>query len=133
MSTKVLVDTGPLYALADISDQYHSRAERETKRLTKQKRTVVVAYPTLFESHKLILYRLGTQYAHRWLGEVLESCGLLNPGEVDYGNAMRLIAAYADQPLTLSDTVLAALSDRLGIPVWTYDHHFNILSVRRWP
>lgn len=50
----------------------------------------------------------------------------------DYLQATELIARYSDQPLTLFDGILAVLSDQIGIPVWSYDHHFDILRVERW-
>src|SRR2546421_667732 len=43
----VLSDTGPLYALADPSDQYHRRAAGELRRIIKEGRVVAIAYPTL--------------------------------------------------------------------------------------
>ncbi len=53
MIRAVLADTGPLYAAADPSDQYHNRAQDELRRLQRQRALVLVAYPTLwtFDRH----------------------------------------------------------------------------------
>jgi hypothetical protein len=37
MKRVVLADTGPLYAAVDPDDQYHGRAQRELKRLSRDK------------------------------------------------------------------------------------------------
>jgi predicted nucleic acid-binding protein len=58
MSQGVIADTGPLYAAVDPDDQYHRRAQRELKRLVKDRHDLVIAYPTLLESYTLLLYRL---------------------------------------------------------------------------
>ena len=50
MKRSVLADTGPLYAALDPDDQYHEQAQRELKRLNRDRRQVVVAYPILLES-----------------------------------------------------------------------------------
>jgi predicted nucleic acid-binding protein len=132
MTRAVLADVGPLYALADGGDQYHSRALRESDRLRKQKRTVVVAYSTLAEGHSLILRRLGADYAQRWLAEALSTAGMITPTDRDYREAAQRVATYTDQAVSLADAVVAILSERLSIPVWTYDHHFEVMHVKLW-
>ena len=76
--------------------------------------------------------KLGIRPAHAWLSEVSERAILLNPSGEDYQEAKRLILAFHDQPLSLFDAVLARASRRLGVPVWTYDHHFDVLRVEVW-
>lgn len=90
-----------------------------------------MAYPTLLETHTLVLRRLGTSPARTWLQEVLAGAGLINPTPRDYADAARRCADYPDQALTLFDAMLAVLSGRLAIPVWTYDRHFEMTGVKR--
>ena len=45
---------------------------------------------------------------------------------------MRLLDLFLDQDLSLFDAVTAALSDRLGLPVWTFDHHFELMRRPLW-
>jgi len=132
MNRGVLLDTGPLYALADPSDQYHRRARRQLEQLTSENRLAAVAYPTLAEAYTLVLHRLGIAYAHRWLRELLAGTLLLNPEPGDYRTAFDLLLRFADQPLTLFDAVTASLSLRLQMPVWTFDRHFALLGVECW-
>jgi uncharacterized protein len=128
----VLVDTGPLYAARDSSDTYHSRAHDELARLRAQNLKVVVPYPILLESYSLVMRKLGNTEAHALLAEVTSTSILTNAMEDDYQDATVTILPYRNQDLTLFDTVLAAMSDRLEAPVWTFDHHFDVMRVSVW-
>jgi predicted nucleic acid-binding protein len=128
----VLADTGPLYAARDRSDTYHGRAHDELARLRAQNLKVVVPYPILLESYSLVMRKLGNREAHALLAEVTNTSFLTNAMEEDYQDAAVTILPYRNQDLTLFDTVLAAMSDRLEAPVWTFDHHFDVMSVRVW-
>jgi predicted nucleic acid-binding protein len=132
MSKPVLADTGPLYALADPSDQYHERARRELTRLESEGYFVAVAYPTVAEAYTLVLRRLGPGFAGTWLREVLDGVAALNPEAGDYLAAAARLASLPDQEISLFDAVAAALSRRLKLPVWTFDQDFDLMRVRRW-
>ena len=67
MKRTVLADAGPLYAAADEADAHHQRALRELQKLAHDRREVAVAYPTLLETYSLVLYRMGTHAASKWL------------------------------------------------------------------
>jgi predicted nucleic acid-binding protein len=126
------LDTGPLYAAADPDDQYHRRAQRELKRLVRHRHEMVIAYPTLLESYTLLLYRLGKVMAKTWLDEVLTGAAFVNPTPEDYRDAAKKVWAFADQEITLFDAVVAVLGSRLGLKVWTYDHHFDVMRASVW-
>lgn len=128
----VLADTTPMYALVDASDQYHERATRDLRLLRTAGARVVVAMPVLSEAYVLVLRRMGTAAALKWLDEAGSGVVLLTPFEDDYQLAFRRLRRYADQPLTIVDAVLAILSERLDMPVWGYDHHMDVLGVQRW-
>lgn len=132
MRRVVLADTGPLYASVDPTDHYHQQAQGELARLQREKLTVGVAYSTLIESYTLVLRRVGLQTARVWLEEIQSSVVLINPTPDDYLAAASRIRAYSDQPLTMFDGVLAVLSERLELPVWTYDYHFDLMRANVW-
>lgn len=132
MRRTVLADTGPLYAALDPSDDNHVRAQEDIERLDSEGFGVALAYPTLCECYSLILYRMGTETAHGWLGEVWDRASLVNPAPDDFERAADLLRGYQDQALSMFDAVAAALSSRLALPVWTYDHHFDIIRVEVW-
>jgi predicted nucleic acid-binding protein len=128
----VLVDAGPLYALSDPSDQYHRRAREQMKRLVAQGYFVAVSYPTLVEVHTLVLRRLGPAYAHGWLKDLFDRVIPINPEPGEYQKAVLRVLKYPDQTITLCDAVVAVLAEELNQPVWTYDHHFDIMRAVRW-
>jgi predicted nucleic acid-binding protein len=132
MKRAVLVDTGPLYAAVDPDDQYHPRAQQELSELQRRQLTVMLAYPTVSEAYTLVLYRLGRSTARSWLQEILKGATLINPTPEDYRMAVSKLDAYPGQSITLFDAALAALSKRLSVPVWTYDHHFDVMRAAVW-
>jgi predicted nucleic acid-binding protein len=127
----VLADTGPLYAAADPNDAHHKRARRELSRLAGADQEVVVAYPTLLEAYTLVLFRLGESAALHWLEE-MTGAAMVNPVAEDYRHAVAKVQALKDQPITLFDALVATLASRLGLKVWTYDHHFDVMRVAVW-
>ena len=132
MSREVLADTGPLYAALDPDDTWHARARDELMQLNVGQRDIVVLYSTLMEAYSLVLYKFGRHIAQRWLAEVTSQVRLVNPAPEDYRMAWARVGDYQDQPLSLFDTVLAAVSTRLDLAVWTFDHHFDLLRVTVW-
>ena len=132
MNRPILVDTGPLYAAVDPDDQLHARAQRELKRLDRERRRVVLLYPTLLEAYTLVLYRLGNQIASQWLQEMVAGATLINPDPSDYREAQARVLNLRDQPITLFDAIVATVAARFNAEVWTYDHHFDILQAEVW-
>lgn len=127
----VLADAGPLYAASDASDAHHSQAQEQLQKLQRERRQIAIAYPTLLEAHALILVRLGTSAAFRWLG-YMSDAALVNPGPEDYRQGFSIIRSFEDQSITLFDATLAALATRTGLHVWTYDHHFDVMRIPVW-
>jgi predicted nucleic acid-binding protein len=127
----VLADTGPLYAAVDPSDQYHGRAGDELQRLSDAGFTVAIAWPILAEAYTLVLRRLGARTAFTFLRESITTGVPLNPDPGDYGAAVQRLTARWSR-VTLFDAVLAELSDRLDVPVWTYDRDFHAMGVAVW-
>jgi predicted nucleic acid-binding protein len=127
----VLADTGPLYAAADPDDAHHKRARRELRRLAAENQEIIVAYPTLLEAYTLVLFRLGETAALRWLDD-MAGAALVNPSAEDYRHAVVRAQSLNDQSITLFDAVVASLSGRLGMKVWTYDHHFDVMRAAVW-
>ena len=128
----VLADTGPLYALSDPSDQYHARAREQMTRLGAEGYLVAVTYPTISETYTLVLSRLGAQYAHGWIEQLLDGVVAINPEPGDYQKAILLVLSYPDQLITLFDALIAVLAEKMGRPVWSYDHHFDLMCAVRW-
>jgi predicted nucleic acid-binding protein len=116
----------------DVDDQFHTQAQGELRRLERERLSAVVAFPILLEAYSLVLRRLGLQVAHSWLEEVRDGASTVNPTQEDYQSAVGCIYTYPDQLLTMFDSVLAVLSERLDCPIWTYDYHFDVMQARVW-
>jgi predicted nucleic acid-binding protein len=128
----VLADTGPLYAAVDRNDQFHRRAQTELNRLSQSQLGILIAFPTLFEAHALILRRLGEQTSFNWLKEIGAGATLVAPNLEDYRAAQAKLFKYPDQAITLYDALVSVLAARAKVPVWTYDHHFDAMRTRVW-
>jgi predicted nucleic acid-binding protein len=127
----VLADAGPLYAAVDPSDLRHQQALRELQRLSQALCNVIVSFSTLLEVHSLVLRKIRRDIALRWLEEMADAT-LINPTPEDYRQASAKLADFTDQSITLFDATLAVLALRAGLPVWTYDHHFEVMRVPVW-
>lgn len=129
---EVLADTGPLYASAVQSDQFHERTRVDLRRLVAEDRNIIVIYPTLFETYRLILIRTALPYAHTWLANMMRRVTMINPLDADYADAINEVHRYPDQPISLADALLGVVSVRMSLPIWTYDHHFDVMRVSVW-
>lgn len=131
MIRAVLADTGPLFAANDVADAHHQRALRELKELAHDRREILIPYPILLEAYSLLLFKLGPSAAMGWLAEIADA-SFVNLTPEDYARGLLTVRALADQRITLVDATLAALASRLGLEVWTYDHHFDVMRVGVW-
>jgi predicted nucleic acid-binding protein len=132
MRRVVLADAGPLYATIDRDDEDFERARMEMINIERDGWRVAVAVPAAVETHTLLSRRLGRRIAMRWLDEINRRTIILSPEPADYTAACTTIERYPDQDISLVDALIAAVGRRLVLPIWTYDHHFDILGAQRW-
>lgn len=128
----ILADTGPIYAAAIASDQYHARAQEEMGRISRAALPVFALYPTVTEAYSLVLRRVTPATAHAWVNDLLARVSLLNPTAEDYHAAVRLVQRYEDQELSLFDALVAVVSGQLEVAVWTFDRDFDTMRVPVW-
>jgi predicted nucleic acid-binding protein len=131
MTRAVLADSGPLFAIADETDSLHERAVGDFELLARDRWEVLVPYPILLETYTLALFKLGQKSASDWLSQILPAV-FISPTPEDYRQAAALVLAMSDQSVTLVDATIAALAGRLGLQVWTYDYHFDVMRVSVW-
>ncbi|MGB3635685.1 MAG: hypothetical protein WA982_16740 [Rubrobacteraceae bacterium] len=127
----VLADTGPLYAATDPSDSQHERSLREQSQLEVQSLRAVISYATLQEAHGLVLRKLGPSQARTFLRELLRTTLFVIPLE-DHKKVIGRVLRYPDQDISMADATNAEISDRLQVPMWTYDHHFDMMGSQVW-
>jgi len=131
MMRAVLADATALYAAADAGDSLHRRAIQDFGKLKSGGRAIIVAYPTLLETQTLVLKRMGIDAAVRWM-DYMSDAALLNPTPEDYRQAMAKIRVFAGQDISMFDATVAVVALRLGLEVWTYDHHFDVMRIPVW-
>jgi predicted nucleic acid-binding protein len=132
MSRTVLVDTGPLYALAMRQDALHTRARKEFDELTGQGWVLTLSFSNILETQRLLLRRESMVFVHEFVQAVQKGFALINPLAEDYLAAQEILKRYNDQKITLFDGVLFVLSQRLSSGIWTFDRDFDVLSAQVW-
>ncbi len=110
----------------------HSRSLEEQQRLEAENLETAVSYTTLQKAYVLILRKLGVVQARSFLEDLIQGATLIAPTRKDYEKAVRRVLRYPDQDISPVDATNAETADRLEIPVWTYDHHFDVIGVRIW-
>ena len=116
----ILVDAGPLVALVNADDQYHSRCVAALESFREPMATV---WPPLTEAMYLLAGQPRSQEA---LWEMLER-GALQLLPLDSGDVTRireLMRKYANRPMDLADATLLRVAEREGIrKIFTVDRH----------
>jgi len=114
----ILVDAGPLVALVDADDQYHSRCAAALETFREPMATV---WPPLTEAMYLLT---DLPHAQEVLWEMVER-GALQLLSLDAGDAPRireLMRKYANRPMDLADAALLRVAEREGIrKIFTVD------------
>jgi predicted nucleic acid-binding protein len=127
----VLIDTTPLYALADRQDADHDRALKVFKRLSLEGNvTLQIPAPVVFELHRLRLYRKpfepGTALLE--IKQIVQRFPIAHPEPTDFDVALEQLGRFPDQRITLADGVTASMAKRLEARVFTFDRHFALLG-----
>lgn len=131
----VLIDTGAFLALVDSDDCDHESASRCLTQIASRRLPLFVALPTLYETHRRLLFDHGIAVAQNWLTEILDgSLNLIRPEEADEREAVELIDRYEDLRLTLTDAVNMAVMTRRGVAkCFSFDDHFLQAGFLRVP
>ena len=123
----VLVDAGPLYAVADENDDEHQTC---VELLTELAGPLVVPVLVAAEVVQLLEARVGPEAEVRFVGAL--AAGELvveSVGAPDWEGIAELVWQYRDLPLGTVDASLVAAAERLGIvTVATLDRrHFSVV------
>jgi predicted nucleic acid-binding protein len=105
-----VVDTGPLYAVADADDDDHEECLAVLERSDLE---LVIPQMVVAEATYLIGARLGPQAEAAFL-RGLASFEIEAPAPDDWQAIADLVERYADFPLGGTDASIAVLADRLG-------------------
>lgn len=130
----VYLDTGPLKGLLDPHDQSHQRSRELFERATAERARILTPYPALLELHRLLMYRKpprsdAAKLAVTALGRVIETYSIVFPTQGDAETALKLLARFDDQKITLADATIASMAARVGATVMTLDsYHFGLVG-----
>lgn len=120
-----IVDTGPLYAVADEDDDDHRRCLDVLQRADLD---LVVPALVVAEATYLVGRRLGPTAEAAFL-RGLATLEIEGPTSDDWAAIAGLVERYADFPLGGTDASVAVLADRLGTDlIVSLDHrHFGVI------
>jgi len=125
----VLVDTGPLVALLDRSDDRHGEVVQTLRKIHDP---LLSVWPVLVEAMYLLSFSWPAQKA---LWEIFETgtVQLLSLGAEDVPPIKDLMEKYRDLPMDLADAALVRVAEREGFRrVFTLDQRdFNIYRLPR--
>lgn len=124
MADRILLDTGPIVAMLDKSDQHHASCTEASKQV---RGVFYTAWPVITEACYLLRSR--PDLVQELLGAVYEGdFQLLQLDATEVNEIGGWLAKYRDQGLDLADACLAYLADREGIEtVFTIDRrHFPL-------
>ena len=124
---KILIDSGPLIALFDASDDYHNSAIEFIK---NNKLPLVTTIASITETLHLLDFNRNAQ---------IDFFGWIKNGAVeihhidisDFGRIRQLTEKYLDLPMDFADSCLVLLAERLNInTVVTIDKDFTIYRIK---
>jgi len=126
----IIVDTGPLVAIADADDRDHARC---VAALGEASRPLVVPATVLTEVCYMIERELGTAAEATFLQSFRD--GTLTLAHIaldDLDRMAELVTTYADLPLGAVDASVVAIAERLGTnEIATLDRrHFTVVRPR---
>lgn len=128
--TMALVDTGILYAMADVDDAWHKPAKRF---LERTKDVLLVPITVLPEVCYLLNTHLGPESERKLVSSIVKGElrieGLTND---DFRRSLELLETYTDMNVGFVDATMVSIAERLKIRhILTTDRkHFSVIRPR---
>lgn len=129
MGSPIIVDTGPLFAIASRIDDYHDACV--TWLGTVSMRELVVPSLVITEVCQLIEKRVGPEAEAKFVDGFSQASQfkVWDPEKSDFRRMAGLVRKYADWPLGVADTAVVVAAEKLKvIDVATVDrNHFSMI------
>ena len=126
-NSTIFVDTGAWYALADRTDQHHTRAVKKYPALLKQYPHLTTTNLVVAETYILIRRALGYQPAISFLNNLSSSpriTKIYSDTLLEF-QAEKILEKYQDQDFSYTDAVSIAAMRELKIgKAFAFDSHF---------
>lgn len=129
----VIVDTGILYAMADLDDAWHERVKAY---LQTQTDTLIVPVTVLPEACYLLNKYIGQDAERQLISSLLRGeMQVENLTDNDLRRTLNLLEQYADANIGLVDATVVAIAERRKIRrILTTDRrHFSLIRPRHCP
>lgn len=124
----IIVDTGPLVAVADRDDAHHERCTAWFDSCTD---VVVVPAPVVVEVCWLLGRRVGPAAEAAFLASLTADDPRIEPlTSDDYQRSSQLVETYGDLDLGFVDASVVAVAERLGIGTVATINHRDFRVVR---
>ena len=132
---RLFVDSGAWIALRSRRDQHHAEADRLFRDALARRIPLLTTSLVIAETHRLTLFRAGTQPALRAL-ELIDaspSVAIHFPTADDHAAARRWLERLASRPVTYTDAVSFAVMEALGCGhVLGFDQDFAAAGFTLW-
>ena len=124
---KILIDSGPLIALFDSSDRYHSKALEFIKQNTSQ---LITTIASITETLHLLDFNRNAQIDFlEWISR--GSVEVHNIENADFERLKELTEKYRDLPMDFADSCLVFLAEKLSInTIATIDRDFSVYRIK---
>jgi predicted nucleic acid-binding protein len=124
---KILIDSGPLIALFDSSDRYHSKALEFIKQNTSQ---LITTIASITETLHLLDFNRNAQIDFlEWISR--GSVEVHNIENSDFQRLKELTEKYRDLPMDFADSCLVLLAEKLSInTIATIDRDFSVYRIK---
>jgi len=124
---KILIDSGPLIALFDASDKYHTSS---VEFIRKNQLPLITTLASITETLHLLDFNRNAQIDFlEWVGQgAVEIYPIKNE---DFSRIHALTSKYRDLPMDFADSCLVFLAEKLGIhQIATIDRDFTIYRIK---
>lgn len=114
-----LLDTGPIVALFDVSDQFHGRC---LELLEGLRGPLITTWPVITEALYLLNFSLKAQDG-LWGFLIRGGVEVVHLGVGEMARCRELMMKYRDLPMDLADATLVVLGEKRSIDrIFTLDH-----------
>jgi predicted nucleic acid-binding protein len=125
--SRVFVDTGAFYALADSGDMDHAAAHAIRTQLAASHTRLFTSNFIIDESYTLIRAHLGYRYAITFLNQLSQSpITMVRISTDDEWQAQGILRTYDDKKFSYTDATSFVVMDRHHIPhAFAFDRNFE--------
>lgn len=126
----ILIDTGPLVALLDRDDSYHTECVASAARLPSG--PVLTTWPCFTEAMYLLQAAGGWDHQSKLWALYQNGKLIIHHAQRDESLRMaELMKTYHDQPMDLADASLVAVAEAITLrDIFTIDRHFHVYRLR---